>query len=298
MNSTPTRARHREAEAWTAPAKTNLSLRVHGRRPDGYHEIETRMVRLALADRIEAGPRDAGEGLAFACDAPDLPTGDGNLVVRAVRALEEASGHRFDVALRLEKRIPAGAGLGGGSSDAAAVLTGLNRWLPRPIDRAALAELASGIGADVPFFLHGSTCDCTGTGTDVHPVSFPVRLRLLLVKPPFGVPTPWAYSRWSDSRPLAGADYAEQTFSWGSLVNDLERPVFEKFLVLAHLKSWLRARDPVEGALLSGSGATVFAVLRPDAGPAEIEALRAGVRDEFGPTFWSHETETIPDPAV
>lgn len=295
---TSTRAHLREPETWLAPAKTNLHLRVLGRRADGYHEIDTRMVRLALADRIDATPRERGDGLSFTCSDPSLPLGEGNLVVRAVRALESASGHAFDASLRLEKRIPSGAGLGGGSSDAAAVLVGLNRWLVQPLGAGALNEIASAIGADVPFFLHGSTCDCTGTGTTVRPVAFQARLRLLLVKPPFGVPTPWAYSRWRESRPLVGASYAEQDFPWGVLVNDLERPVFEKYLVLAHLKSWLLNHKIVQGALLSGSGATVFAVLRDDAAEKEIESLLEGVGDEFGATFWTCATETLTDPAA
>jgi len=142
----------------------------------------------------------------------------------------------------------------------------------------------------VPFFIHGAAARATGRGEQIAPVAFPHRLPLLLLKPPFGVPTPWAYQRWRDSRELPELPYSAQTLPWGELVNDLERPVFEKHLVLATLKRWLLAQQEVTGALLSGSGSTVFAVLRDLADALPLGARAAA---EFGETWWCHAAETL-----
>jgi 4-diphosphocytidyl-2-C-methyl-D-erythritol kinase len=187
----------------------------------------------------------------------------------------------------LEKRIPHGAGLGGGSSDAAATLLALDGLFET---RAPLAELAAQLGSDVPFFIQTSAALVSGRGEIVTPRAFPHALPLLLIKPPFGVPTPWAYRQWRDSLEIPGVRYAAQEFAWGALVNDLERPVFEKHLWLAHLKMWLLAQPEVAGALMSGSGATIFAVLRE---PADGEALGGRVRAEFGENVWRLACQTI-----
>ena len=182
-----------------APAKVNLSLRVLRRREDGYHEITTRMAPLTLADRVSLTclPDAARGTVEFSCDDPTVPLDGANLAVRAVRALEVHTGPLPGVAIHLEKRIPHGAGLGGGSSDAAAVLKGLNALFALQLPVAVLSEAAAAIGSDVPFFLYGCVCDCGGRGEAVAPVAgYSWRPRLLLIKPPFGVPTPTAYRRW------------------------------------------------------------------------------------------------------
>jgi len=142
----------------------------------------------------------------------------------------------------------------------------------------------------VPFFLHQSAAVCRGRGERVEPVADAPVLPLLLVKPPFEVPTPWAYQRWRDSREVPGVDYGPQQFAWGALVNDLERPVFEKYLFLAELKRWLLNQPEVAGALMSGSGATVFAVLR-----AEEQGPMLGERlgERFGRNLWVHLCRTL-----
>ncbi len=263
-----------------APAKINLSLAILGKRPDGFHEIESLMVPLTLADslEIESWPGTDG-GIAFTCSDASLPTDDSNLVVRAARRFFETAGQPASVAIRLEKAVPHGAGLGGGSSDAASTLAGLNTALGEPLSGEALMTLAAEIGSDVPFFLAGSAAICRGRGERVEPVPFPHSLPLLLVKPDFGVPTPWAYGRWKDSRELPGISYAAQEFPWGRLVNDLERPVFEKYLFLGALKRWLMAQPESAGALMSGSGSTCFALLKQESGGP---ALEARVKQEFG----------------
>jgi 4-diphosphocytidyl-2-C-methyl-D-erythritol kinase len=267
-----------------APAKINLSFRIKRRRADGFHEIETVMAPISLADRItieRAG--DDGE-LHFSCDDPSLPAGDDNLVVRAVKLFRQRAGITSGIIIALGKKIPHGAGLGGGSSDAASTLLGLNEFFEAALEQGELLKLAAQLGSDVPFFVVRSAAVCRGRGEIVTPISLETKFHLLLLKPDFGVPTPWAYSKWKASRELAGVDYSVQEFGRAQFVNDLERPVFEKFVLLAHLKTWLRQQPEVAVALMSGSGSTVFAVLR-DA--AKGEELAARACQQVDATLWT-----------
>ncbi|HEY8835840.1 MAG TPA: 4-(cytidine 5'-diphospho)-2-C-methyl-D-erythritol kinase [Chthoniobacterales bacterium] len=266
-----------------APAKINLSFQIKGRRADGFHEIETVMAPISLADRItiERGGDD-GE-IHFSCDDPSLPTGDDNLVVRAAKLFRERAKITSGITISLEKKIPHGAGLGGGSSDAARTLVGLNELFDAGLEQKELLELAAQLGSDVPFFVVRSAAVCRGRGEIVMPIALETKFRLVLLKPDFGVPTPWAYSKWNGSRELPGVDYSPQEFSGVRFVNDLERPVFEKFVLLAHLKTWLRKQPEVAVALMSGSGSTVFAVLH-DA--ANGEELAARACKQIDATLW------------
>lgn len=271
-----------------APAKINLSLRVLGRRADGFHDLESLMCPVSVFDTLEVTRRAEG-GLEFVCDDATLPTGDDNLVVRAARLFGSACGVDLHARIALTKHIPHGAGLGGGSSDAATTLLALDRLFETRLSREAMAAMAAALGSDVPFFIYQSAAVIRGRGERVEPVAFPHALPLLLIKPPFGVPTPWAYSRWKEACEIPEVPYAAQTFPWGELVNDLERPVFEKYIFLADMKRWLLAQPEATGALMSGSGATVFAVLR------EKDAARAlgeRVAREFGPDLWLCACET------
>ena len=270
-----------------APAKINLSLRILGKRLDGFHELESLMVPLTLADTLDIEP--GGEGIAFTCSDTTLPCDDSNLVVRAARRFFETAGIAPSVRIHLEKAIPHGAGLGGGSSDAASTLAGLNSAFGSPLDAPAIHALAAELGSDVPFFLVRSAAVCRGRGEHVEQAPSPGALPLLLIKPAFGVPTPWAYSRWKDSREMPGVSYAPQDFPWGRLVNDLERPVFEKYVFLAVLKRWLLQQPEVAGALMSGSGSTTFAVLKSVADGAGLEIR---VREEFG-EVWTCRCITV-----
>lgn len=260
-----------------APAKVNLSLRVLGRRSDGFHDIETLMAPLDLADRLEISPRQKS-GVEFSCSDPTLPADGTNLACRAAMAFAAATGRDIGVRIHLQKNIPHGAGLGGGSSDAAAVLKALNELSAANLSLGELESLAASIGSDVPFFIRGVPAVCRGRGERIEPVAGIPAVEVLLVKPPFGVSTAWAYGAWADSpRP-------RETFPAkpGSIpmVNDLEAPVFSKHLQLPVLKHWLSGRPGVGAALMSGSGSTVFALLD---GPAE--GLEERVREEFGESF-------------
>lgn len=268
-----------------APAKINLSFEIKGRRADGFHEIETLMTPISLSDRLTIETSASADGrIDFSCDDASLPAGDDNLVVRAATLFREATKLTAGIKIALEKRIPHGAGLGGGSSDAASTLLGLNELFEAGLKENDLLNLAAQLGSDVPFFIVRSVAACRGRGEIVHSVSLPARLSLLLLKPDFGVPTPWAYGRWKESREIPGVDYAPQEFHGIRFVNDLERPVFEKFVLLGHLKMWLRQQREVGAALLSGSGSTVFAVLREG---ADAEKLAARVSEEVDPTLWT-----------
>lgn len=271
-----------------APAKVNLSLRVLRRRDDGFHDIETLMAPISIFDTLDIERHSSG-GLQFTCSDAALPTGDENLAVRAARLFCGKSGFEPHVRIALKKEIPHGAGLGGGSSDAATVLLALDQLFETNLPRKELSELAAELGSDVPFFIQQSAAWCRGRGEIVEPCTVP-SLPLLLIKPPFGVPTPWAYKYWRDSLEIPGVSYAPQPFAWGELVNNLERPVFEKHLQLAELKQWLLAQPETAGALMSGSGATVFALLREK---SQAPALAQGIATEFGPNFWLTPAETV-----
>ncbi len=275
-----------------APAKINLWLRILRKRPDGFHALESRLVPVALTDTLHFSTTDAAPGTVhFTCSDATVPTDSSNLVLKAVAALGEKCGPLPALRIHLEKRIPHGAGLGGGSSDAAATFLGLNSLLGLNLPIAELSERAARFGSDIPFFLHGCACHVTGRGEIVTPQpDFAPDLPLLLIKPAFGVPTPAAYRDWAASEEIPGIRYSPQTFDWGTLMNDLERPVFARHLFLADLKMWLLDRPEVAGALMSGSGSTVFAILREPTDPA---ALTAEIRAEFGADLWIQPTRTL-----
>ena len=273
-----------------SPAKINLSLRILGKRPDGFHEIETRLVRLAFGDTVEIEHLGFGTSVNFTCSDPTVPSDESNLALKALRAFESRVGTQSSWRIHLEKRIPHGAGLGGGSSNAATILRAANELSGSPLALPQLLELAAQIGSDVPCFLLDSpAADGTGRGEIVQPADFPHQLHLVLIKPPFPIPTPWAYKNWADSREVPGVLYAPQLCEWGTMVNDLERPVFQKYLLLPALKNWLREHAATRAALMSGSGSTMFAITDTAAQAAELaEKARAWC----GETSWTLATQT------
>jgi 4-diphosphocytidyl-2-C-methyl-D-erythritol kinase len=271
-----------------APAKINLSLKILGRRSDEFHEIETLIAPITLCDEIEIG-KSRSKQIEFHCNDPSVPTGNDNLIVRAAKIFVSATKLKSAVSIQLKKKIPHGAGLGGGSSDAASTLLGLNELFETKLPREALAKMAETIGSDVPFFIFQARALCKGRGELVTPVKRKEKLPILLLKPAFVVSTAWAYSRWQHSREIPGVRYQAQEFAGQIFVNDLERPVFGKFVFLAQLKMWLLGQAEVGTALMSGSGSTVFAVLR-DAAEANVIAKRA--KAELDPELWTCVCET------
>lgn len=248
-----------------APAKINLSLQVIGRRADGYHELVTRMQKLEFGDRLEL--RLTGRpGIVCRCDDPNLPADRNNLAVRAADHFLRAAGitDRCGVEITIVKRIPVAAGLGGGSSDAGAVLRGLNALLQEPFDERELIELARPLGADVAFFVHrAAAAVATGIG-DVLVETAPLRgFFVLLVNPGFAVSTKTVFENYAlttkgkKSRIRGSRIDEEIVFSPAHLANDLERISAERWPVIARLKAAL-LQAGASGALMTGSGPTVF----------------------------------------
>src|SRR4029450_592447 len=203
-----------------APAKINLSLKIIGQRNDGFHELDTLIAPISLYDEIRIDKARPGKGIEFRCDDPSVPQGDENLAVRAAKTFFETTKIEPAVSIELKKKIPHGAGLGGGSSAAASVLLALEALFETKLSREALAEMAEPLGSDVPFFLFQSAAVCKGHGEMVVPVKLQRQFSILLLKPGFAVSTEWAYLRWQDSREISGIRYAAQEFADHTFVND------------------------------------------------------------------------------
>lgn len=275
----------------SSPAKINLWLKIMGKRDDGFHEVSTRLVKLGIADTVTLTLHDGPAAIELTCNVPGIPLDGSNLVSKALLAFENRVGKTYGWKVHLEKRIPHGAGLGGGSSNAAIVLRAANELTGSPLSLDVLLEIAAGIGSDVPcFLLDTSAADGTGRGEHVSPVDFKWKLPLVLIKPAFPIPTPWAYKNWATSNELSGVLYAPQICPWGEMVNHLERPVFEKYRLLPALKSWLLGHSNVRAALMSGSGSTMFAITRTD---VEAATLAEEARQFCGETAWVQATTTL-----
>lgn len=265
-----------------APCKLNLSLRITRKREDGFHELETVMVPVpSLTDTLTF---TEAETFSFSCDTEGVPTDESNLVVKAVRGFERETGQKMPYHIHLEKRVPHGAGLGGGSSDAAFTFLGLNSLCGDPLSLETLHTLAAELGSDVPFFLYESPCMCKGRGEIIEPLKPVDPFPVLLLKPEFGVSTPDAYKRWQGSQEVDGFSYAPQQGPFGEMVNDLERPVYEKFLFLGELKTWLLAQDEVKVAQMSGSGSTMISLLN---NLEDAPVLRDRAREQWDPNLFS-----------
>lgn len=251
-----------------APAKINWFLQIAGRRDDGYHDIVSPIQKVSLYDTLSFEP--AGE--LELISTLDLPIAD-NLVYRAAQLLREVSGCRLGARIILEKNIPAAAGLGGGSSDAAATLIGLDRLWGTGLNDLSLRELGSRLGSDIPFFIGTPLALCEGRGERLTPLplsggSFP----LLLVKPVVGISTEWAYRNYRvltkktvDIKLFCQALETSDFETLRQLVfNDLEEVVISRYRVIAEMKRKL-IEQGAEIALMSGSGSTVFGVFRSPA---------------------------------
>lgn len=255
-----------------APAKINLVLRILDRRPDGYHNLWSLMQTVRLEDELTVSLTDNHSTITMRCDDPSLSTDSSNLVYRAAAAVLECSGRTVGVDLVLAKRIPMGAGLGGGSSDAAATIVGLNQLLNLGWSMEQMAHVGQALGSDVPFFFFAPSAAVEGRGEKVVPVRIKGNRWVVLVNPGFPVETKWAYQQLASTRsgvqPLSdihGMLGGQSDLSWEQVLrvaeNDFERPVFTAHPVLLEIKQTLLGMG-AEAALLSGSGATVFGVFR------------------------------------
>ncbi|HEU5079412.1 MAG TPA: 4-(cytidine 5'-diphospho)-2-C-methyl-D-erythritol kinase [Opitutaceae bacterium] len=286
-----------------APAKINLFLAITGRRPDGFHDLISVGAPLDFGDELHVEPRP-DELYSFSCDSSEVPTDDSNLVVKAARLFRESGGTGPGANLRLIKRTPVGAGLGGGSSDAAAVLLGLNELSDRPFDEAKLIELAARLGSDCPLFIEGKPCVMRGRGERIQTLGTDLAARLkgrrvLLFKPSFGISTVWAYRAMAAAAPAhyLPTEQAEARLeNWQNdpsaplenlLFNNMEGVAFAKFVALPTLLEKLHRRFGV-AVRMSGSGSACFALLREQDPVAEIVAC---IREAFGPTAFVAEAQ-------
>ncbi|KXK29905.1 MAG: 4-diphosphocytidyl-2C-methyl-D-erythritol kinase [Candidatus Brocadia sinica] len=226
-----------------APAKINLFLEILGKRPDGYHEIETVMQEVSLCDYIYMENR--GRDIEFTCSNPKLPVGADNLVLKAVRLFQEESRVFRGVKIYLEKRIPVGAGLGGGSSDAVATLFGLNKVWQVGYDEKKLMSLAGKLGSDTPFFVSGDTAICRGRGEVVTPYPLNVKYNYIIIYPRFEVSTATVYKNFKIvlTKNLKDVNFLLQSLSSGSpdklgacLHNRLEEVVFRLYPDIERIK--------------------------------------------------------------
>ncbi len=269
----------------TAPAKLNLTLEVLGQRPDGYHEIRSVFLAVSLADELRFAPRGDGR-IVLDCNDPHLPVDEHNLVVKAALLLRTTSGlpAATGASITVRKNIPVGAGLGGGSSDAAASLLALNRLWDAGASPDELARMGADVGSDVPFFILARSALVSGRGELIAPAAFPRPYHFVLVYPGFPVSTAWAYralrleltkrpeySKMLLSRCLAGAPPDEIA---GLLHNDFEPTVAARHPNVARAKQDL-LRAGACGALMSGSGSAVFGIF-PDrvSSLGALEAVR------------------------
>lgn len=256
-----------------APAKVNLFLRVLGRRPDGYHLLDTLIVPVSLYDVIEIRrvpakqQQPANARITIDCDDPAVPAGKENLAYRAAQLLlkqvDRPTG--IHIHIHIQKRIPLGAGLGGGSTDAAATLLGLNRLFKLNVSAARLERLALRLGADVPFFIRARPARAYGIGERLRPVRELVHFWLVIIYPGFPVGTAWVYNKLPKklTKPTPGNSIATSLKRFDRLtdllVNDLESVTLESYPKIRLLKEKL-LREGAAGGLMSGSGSSVFGV--------------------------------------
>jgi 4-diphosphocytidyl-2-C-methyl-D-erythritol kinase len=279
-----------------SPCKVNLLLNILGKRPDGFHELETVMHPVNLFDeiRFERG----GNGIQLTCDEPGLPVDSKNLVYRAADAFLKLHNRRDGVRIHLQKKIPLAAGLGGGSGNAATTLLALNELFDRPLSTAKLNELAAALGSDVPFFLQDRPALATGRGEKIRPLDFFPALcggAFLLIHPGFGISTAWAYQslarfpaalngrRGRADKLVSSLRAGDLRAAAGEFYNSLEAPALEKYPVLALFQEFLRANG-APAALMSGSGSTTFAIAENQAAAG---SLLEKFKSKFGTSCWT-----------
>jgi len=267
-------------ETLLAPAKINLCLHVIGKRGDGYHELEMLMLPLDFGDSVTLRLRERS-GVELRCDGLSLAPGEENIATRAARRMFELSGCGRGAEVEIVKRIPVAAGLGGGSSDAAAVLCGLNRLLDLNLPEAELMAEGVKLGADVPFFIRGLPAWATGIGERLDTVENIPPAWYVLVNPGFAVSTAWVYGNLGLTTPGATTKMPRFSGQIGEIVallrNDLEAVTARRHPEIEALKSELVSLG-ARGALMSGSGPTVFGVFADEA-----SARRASSRLQMRP---------------
>jgi len=257
-----------------APAKLNIRLKIAGRRPDGYHELTSIMVPIDLCDLLELKVTPQRR-IELSCQGLEVPSDESNLAHRAAISFFSKTRIRGGVSIKLTKKIPVAAGLGGGSSDAAATLRALNEMCSKPLGLTELHDLAAQLGADVPFFLHCQPSLATGVGEIVEPLRKWPKFWYVIVVPPLQVSTSWVYGNLKLKLTKGDYDFIVKFLKSDPfrisliLENDLEEVTSARFPVIETIKKCL-VRAGAEGALMTGSGPSVFGVF-----PSLDQALSA-----------------------
>jgi 4-diphosphocytidyl-2-C-methyl-D-erythritol kinase len=278
-----------------SPAKLNLFLAITGRRPDGFHDLVSLAAPLGWGDDLTAEPSGTGQS-ELVCSDPAVPTGQDNLILKAATAFA-ATGQPAALRFHLTKRIPMGAGLGGGSSNAAAALVLLNRAATRPLSAGELIALAAQLGSDCPLFLGGGPIVMRGRGEKLSGLDATAQRRIagrtvMVFKPGFAISTPWAYGQLAARAPDSylpppeaerrlGAWLADESAPLETLLfNNMESPAFAKFPALPALAERVFSRHGIT-VRMSGSGSACFAILPPNPGDLPA-AIAATVRESWG----------------
>jgi 4-diphosphocytidyl-2-C-methyl-D-erythritol kinase len=270
---------------YPSPAKINLTLKILGKRPDGFHELETLMVPISLHDILTLTPT-LRPTIELTCTDPTLPTDSRNLAYQAAQLFFNHTTIKAGIHIHIDKKIPHGGGLGGGSSNAATTLRALRDYYAPHISNDSLYQWIASLGSDIPFFINPRPSLCTGKGDIItpHPLPTSTTLHAILIFPPFGIPTPWAYKTYAQA-PSMG----EESHRWGiiPLRNDLEPAVFSKYIILKTLKTWLREQTHlgITDALMSGSGSTMIAFTQSN---TDLHAITSSLHEAFGNTFRVH----------
>ncbi|MBU5612772.1 4-(cytidine 5'-diphospho)-2-C-methyl-D-erythritol kinase [Geomonas azotofigens] len=266
-----------------APAKVNYRLDVLGKRPDGYHELRMVMQRVGLCDEISIA-LSATPGIRVTCGKKGVPDGPGNIAWRAAEALLELSGKKTGIDIAIDKRIPVAAGLGGGSSDAATVLMGVNELLGLGLTDERLMEIGVKLGADVPFFIFKKTALAEGIGDKLTAMESMPSLWVVLVNPGIHVSTAWVYQNLilTEKGPatIIRGSYSNAAEVAELLSNDLEPVTCGKHPLLNEVKDMLLSAG-ASGSLMSGSGATVFGIFEDEAVAKKAAADIAAARGWF-----------------
>jgi 4-diphosphocytidyl-2-C-methyl-D-erythritol kinase len=267
-----------------SPAKVNLRLEILRRREDGYHELRTLMQKISLRDTVSVS-LEKGKGISITTDHPDLPLGKRNLVYQAAEMILKKSEYKDGLHITISKKIPLGAGLGGGSSNAATTLKALNQILEIGLPTKELMKMGFGIGADVPFFLLEGAAVATGIGERLKKIELS-DLWFILINPNFEVSTRWAYQNFVLTKRhfhfnLQGFVKTPEGISC-LLWNDLEAVVSQKFPQIQGMKKMLLSAGAL-GALMTGSGPTVFGVF---SGKREAERAFKELEDKVRRRGW------------
>lgn len=268
-----------------APAKVNLCIRVFDRLSNGYHELWSLMHSVDLFDQLRIQLNPTHDRIQLTCDNAALPVDQGNLVYRAAEEVLRRAERSVGVDIALQKVIPLAAGLGGGSSDAAAAIYGLSHLLKLEWGLSEMCDVGSGLGSDIPFFFQSPCALVRGWGQEVTPCIIEGKRWVVLVNPGFPIQTKWAYEQLASNRseipplsPWAETVERQLSVSWDdvlkAMANDFESPLFPVYPILQYIKERLCALG-AQTALLSGSGATVFGVFdSPERSQASADQLR------------------------